>query len=140
MRDCFFLLFVLMACREKINPLPDSAGKTDSTLFTELTDTTYRIMQKDSGLPEKIVAFAKTLKGVPYKSCSMDPDGGFDCSGFVNYVFNHFNIHVPRSSVDFTNVGEDIQLRNARPGDLILFTGTNPRTKIVGHIGIIIAN
>lgn len=140
MRYCFFLLFVLMACREKINPLSERIGKTDSTLFTELPDTTYAIIEKDSSLPEKIVAFAKTLKGVRYKYCSMDPDGGFDCSGFVNYVFNHFNIHVPRSSVDFTNVGEDIQLSNARPGDLILFTGTNPRIKIVGHIGIITVN
>ena len=140
MRYCFFLLLVIVACREKINPLSDNISKTDSTLLTELTDTTYRIIEKDTSLPEKIVAFAKTQIGISYKYCSMSPDGGFDCSGFVNYVFNHFSIKVPRASVDFTNVGEDIKLSQSQPGDLILFTGTNPYKRVVGHIGIIIGN
>ena len=132
---------IFAACRDKTNTLStNNISKADTTLFTEFADTTNRIIQSDSGLPEKIVAFAQTLKGTPYKYCSMDPDGGFDCSGFVNYVFNHFNIHVPRSSVDFTNLGEYIPLSQSRPGDLILFTGTNPRIRIVGHIGIITAN
>ena len=140
MRYCVILFFVLVACREKINPLPDHTYKTDSTSAFELADTASQIVQNDSILSEKIVAFAKTLKGVSYKYCSMDPNSGFDCSGFVNYVFNHFNIQVPRSSVEFTNVGEEIELSKARPADLILFTGTNPHIRVVGHIGIVTAN
>lgn len=123
-----------------MDALPNSAGRTDTTLFAEFADTTDRILKKDSGMRQKIVAFAKTLQGVPYKYCSMDPDGGFDCSGFVNYVFNHFSIHVPRSSVEFTDIGQPIPLDQARPGDLILFTGTNSGIRTVGHIGIITTN
>ena len=87
--------------------------------------------------PDSLVAFAKTLIGIPYLSASTDPIKGFDCSGFITYVFNHFNIAVPRSSVDFTNYGKEIAFGNSRPGDLILFTGTDSASRIVGHMGIV---
>ena len=87
-----------------------------------------------------IVNFAKTLTGVPYKYASADPAFGFDCSGFITYVFNHFKIQVPRSSVDFTNLGKTVDLENARQGDLILFTGTDSTISVIGHMGIITEN
>jgi cell wall-associated NlpC family hydrolase len=94
----------------------------------------------DTIMPARIVAFAKTLLGTPYKFGCTDPGEGFDCSGFINFVFDHFNIAVPRSSVDFTNEGTEVMLENSRPGDLVLFTGTNSAIRRVGHIGIIVAN
>jgi cell wall-associated NlpC family hydrolase len=91
-------------------------------------------------VPDSLVAFGKSLVGTPYLYASADPSKGFDCSGFITYVFNHFGIAVPRSSVDFTNVGKEIPNAIARPGDLILFTGTDSTIKIVGHMGIIESN
>ena len=85
----------------------------------------------------ELVDFAKTLIGIPYKYASTNPSNGFDCSGFITYVFNHFDIEVPRSSADFTNVGKEISLKNAKEGDLILFTGTIDSIKAVGHMGIV---
>lgn len=90
--------------------------------------------------PHQLVAFAKTLIGIPYKYASTDPAAGFDCSGLITYVFNHFEITVPRSSVDFTNVGQEINRKNAKEGDLILFTGTVDSIRIVGHMGIVTEN
>ncbi len=90
--------------------------------------------------PDEIVTFAETLVGIPYKYASTDPAQGFDCSGFITYVFNHFKIAVPRSSVDFTNVGENIPVPDAKRGDLILFTGTDSTIRIVGHMGIVTEN
>jgi len=87
--------------------------------------------------PQTLVEYAQTLKGIPYKYASTDPAKGFDCSGFINHVFNHFGIKVPRSSVDFTHVGKEIPTSNARGGDLILFTGTDSTIKVVGHMGIV---
>ncbi|AYB29142.1 NlpC/P60 family protein [Chryseolinea soli] len=87
---------------------------------------------------EELITFAQTLKGTPYKYACSDPKKGFDCSGFVQYVFHHFNITVPRSSIAFTNVGKTVDLKNAMPGDLILFTGTNKKVRKVGHVGIVI--
>lgn len=90
--------------------------------------------------PGEVVAFAKTLIGVPYKYASADPAQGFDCSGFITYVFNHFKIEVPRSSIDFTNTGTAIDRSIAKAGDLILFTGTDTLETQVGHMGIVTEN
>ena len=90
--------------------------------------------------PDTLVAFAKTMLGVTYKYASIDPTQGFDCSGFITYVFNHFKVTVPRSSKDFENVGTPVDVHVSRPGDLILFTGTDSTERIIGHMGIIISN
>lgn len=90
--------------------------------------------------PETVVAFAETLIGTPYKYASTDPQKGFDCSGFITYVFNHFQIKVPRSSIDFTNVGKEVAVPEAKRGDIILFTGTDSTERFVGHMGIVVSN
>lgn len=61
-----------------------------------------------------------------------------DCSGFITVVFNHFNVKAPRSSVNFTDEGTEVNIKNAKPGDIILFTGSDNASGIVGHMGIII--
>jgi cell wall-associated NlpC family hydrolase len=90
--------------------------------------------------PDDLVRFAETLIGIPYRYGSTNPSVGFDCSGFITYVFNHFHIKVPRSSIDFTNVGKEIPVQSARRGDIILFTGTDSTERFVGHMGIIVSN
>lgn len=90
--------------------------------------------------PEALMRFAETLLGTPYVWASSDPAVGFDCSGFITYVFTHFNISVPRSSVDFTDVGRTVDLPNARRGDFILFTGTDPQERNIGHMGLVVSN
>ena len=87
--------------------------------------------------PDELVIFAETQLGVRYKYGSINPKVGFDCSGFITYVFSHFGIKVPRSSVDFTHIGEAVPVKEAKKGDLILFTGTNPNIRVVGHMGIV---
>jgi cell wall-associated NlpC family hydrolase len=89
---------------------------------------------------DAITDFAETLIGVPYKYGSSDPAVGFDCSGFISYVFNHFNITVPRSSADFTRTGVDIPVNSSIRGDVILFTGTDSTEAGIGHVGIITNN
>jgi len=89
---------------------------------------------------DSIVDFAKTLIGTRYKYGSTMKEQGFDCSGFITYVFNHFKIQVPRISKDFTNAGTLVSLKECKPGDLILFTGTDTTGWIVGHMGIITQN
>lgn len=89
---------------------------------------------------DSVVDFAKTLLGVRYKYGSAIKERGFDCSGFITYVFNHFKIQVPRISKDFTNAGMPVSLHESKPGDLILFTGTDTTGWMVGHMGIIIQN
>ena len=89
---------------------------------------------------ESVVDFAKTLLGTRYKYGSAIKENGFDCSGFVTYVFNHFSISVPRVSKDFTNAGTPVPLDKSKKGDLILFTGTDTTGWVVGHMGFITEN
>lgn len=113
--------------KEKATPVigPTTNNITDNTINTGDTK------------PEELLAFANSLVGVRYKYGSSDPVNGFDCSGFITYVFNHFNIAVPRSSIDFTHYKREVKLKDAKPGDLILFTGTDSTIREVGHMGII---
>jgi cell wall-associated NlpC family hydrolase len=90
--------------------------------------------------PDSIVNFAQTLLGTPYLYGSTDPKNGFDCSGFITYVFNHYKIKVPRSSREFANVGTTITLAESKRGDLVLFTGTDSTEREIGHMGIILSN
>ena len=86
---------------------------------------------------DSLLEFARSLIGTRYLSRSSNPLHGFDCSGFVSYVFKKFNFDVPRSSCDFINIGQKIKLEDARPGDIILFTGTKKRSRRIGHIAIV---
>jgi cell wall-associated NlpC family hydrolase len=118
----------------------DSAGR--KTVILAPTDGTDQMNNINAGktTPAELVSFARTSLGIPYKYASTDPQRGFDCSGFITYTFSHFGIAVPRTSADFTNVNHEIPIKEARPGDLILFTGTDSTVRIVGHMGIVVTN
>lgn len=125
------------------NGVPGSAGiaPTTSVILTQLDTGKVALdsasLKDKHGIRTDLIDYAKTFKGVRYKYASSDPKKGFDCSGFVMYVFNHFQITVPRSSIGFTKVGSPIELPLAQPGDIILFTGANSKVRRVGHVGII---
>ena len=155
----YIILFVsgllVTACKEKSKvsfekppPVTNEIGPgyiADSNISVVVfADTVLQLQGQDintgNTIPDSVVAFGKSLVGTPYLYASSDPTKGFDCSGFITYVFTHFNIAVPRSSVDFTNVGFEIPREVASAGDLILFTGTDSTVKIVGHMGIVESN
>jgi cell wall-associated NlpC family hydrolase len=92
---------------------------------------------------EDVIRFAEGLVGTPYVYGSSDPEVGFDCSGFITYVFRHFKITVPRSSGQFKNIGKTIPVENARRGDIILFTDPgfdNSNSTEIGHVGLVTSN
>ena len=151
----FLLGSFMTSCEEKervtyeepapITTEPDSSGVIDTSISIVALpgNPIYKAGQEintGSTVPDSLVAFGKSLVGTPYLYASSDPANGFDCSGFITYVFNHFGIAVPRSSVDFTDVGIEIPKEIAAPGDLILFTGTDSTIRIVGHMGIVESN
>jgi hypothetical protein len=154
-----FLLFFAGACNLQVPQKDEGLIKKDSSLayvpaalpVKDDSIASDHIVQHDTAVirpgevvdtktvePNELVAFAKTLMGVPYLYGATDPAKGFDCSGFITYVFNHFGIAVPRASIDFTNVGKEVPEEAAMPGDLILFTGTDSSEHFVGHMGIVV--
>jgi cell wall-associated NlpC family hydrolase len=148
---CLFLILIGLACKRVANndtvdrkidsTRVDSIGPSFATDSQQKITAPPELTQVIKGITgHELVSFAQTLLGIPYRYASTDPAKGFDCSGFITYVFTHFNITVPRSSVDFTNVGKEVNLPSAKEGDLILFTGTADSIRIVGHMGIVTEN
>ena len=65
---------------------------------------------------------------------------GFDCSGFVNYVFSAFGISLPRSSSEIAHLGNQVSFEDLQPGDLVFFKGRSTKSSRVGHVGIVVEN
>ena len=87
--------------------------------------------------PDELIVLAEALVGIPYQFGSCNPNTGLDCSGLIWYLFQRFGIAVPRTSEQYTNAGEEVSLNKSKPGDLILFTGSDPLSGKVGHIGLV---
>jgi cell wall-associated NlpC family hydrolase len=141
---CFAPLILFLSCStpdDKLDAPNIATNPHNKIIGYPKADSAGYITKINTGTttPADLVTFARTLIGVPYKYASTDPAYGFDCSGFISYVFNHFKVLVPRSSVDFTIIHHEVKLKDAKPGDLILFTGTDSTIRTVGHMGIIVS-
>ena len=86
---------------------------------------------------ETLIDFAKSMLGIRYRYATSNPKIGFDCSGFVSYVFSNFGFKVPRSSREFSGAGKETSLENAKVGDVLIFTGSNSKVRRIGHVGIV---
>jgi cell wall-associated NlpC family hydrolase len=111
-----------------------------SRLFVLIILFAFNVRGQNIELGDSIVTFAKEQLGVPYKYATCDPNNSFDCSGFVSYVYDNFNLPNSRSSRAYGNLGKVVALSDAQPGDCILFTGTDPSVKRIGHVGIVVEN
>ena len=65
-----------------------------------------------------VLAKAETYAGSPYQYGGATP-AGFDCSGFVMFVYAQFGVSLPHSSSQQAHIGQTISLANAKPGDVI---------------------
>ncbi len=124
-KQIFLLLLVLLSAvsGQSHNDLPDSG-------FSRQIDA--------SSVVDRIalIAFAKKYLGTPYHYASSNPKKGFDCSGFVNFVFKNFKINLPRSSKEFKSMGEDLKPEEFKTGDVVVFYSFRNKKRI-GHVGII---
>jgi cell wall-associated NlpC family hydrolase len=77
-----------------------------------------------------VVGIAMRFLGVPYRWGGSSPSG-FDCSGFVMYVFAQIGVSLPHSSYAMMGMGTPVSISQLQPGDLVFFTGGS-------HMGIYI--
>ena len=115
-----------------------SNGSSTSTGSSTGTSGSYQSTQNgpgsavyDSAVRTAIVAYAKQFLGNPYVYGGTSLTNGADCSGFVQSVFAHFGISLPRTTWDMENVGTAVSYDQAVAGDIILYDG---------HVGIYMGN
>ena len=95
--------------------------------------------QQEAQLRKEICDYAATFLGVPYLWGGTTPKG-FDCSGLVQYVYNHFGISIQRCSYDqYHKSVKKISKSELQPGDLVFFTRPDTGNE-VGHVGIYVGN
>lgn len=82
-----------------------------------------------------VVGTALSLRGIPYRNGGSDPSG-FDCSGFVSYVFAQQGFWVPRTVTEQFATGIRVDPGSIEAGDLVFFTIARPGPS---HVGIAIS-
>jgi len=90
-----------------------------------------------NGTNAQLLAYAEQFIGTPYVWGGTSPQPGFDCSGYVQYVYAHFGVKLYRVARDQFQEGQSISRSNLEPGDLVFFT-----TYAAGasHVGIYVGN
>jgi peptidoglycan hydrolase-like protein with peptidoglycan-binding domain len=83
-----------------------------------------------------VIAAARAQLGVRYTCGGSTPSTGFDCSGLVYHAYNQAGVKLPRKTAKgYTFGGRIISQSQAKPGDLVAFTGND-----YGHMGIYLGN
>jgi cell wall-associated NlpC family hydrolase len=81
-----------------------------------------------------LTSTALSLRGAPYRNGGTTPTG-FDCSGFVQFVFGQHGVRMPRETREQFRVGRGVDKGRLQPGDLVFFTTVAPGAS---HVGIAI--
>ncbi|MEP6608956.1 MAG: C40 family peptidase [Burkholderiaceae bacterium] len=111
---------------------------TAATLIATTPAQTAGALEVGRGpsLRSDIVVRALTLLDTPYRYGGTTPQGGFDCSGLVRYVYNAVGAaELPRRSEDIGKVGDPISRSQLEPGDLVFF---NTLARAYSHVAIYI--
>ena len=82
-----------------------------------------------------VIGTALSLRGIPYRNGGIDPSG-FDCSGFVAYVFGQQGFPVPRTVLEQYQLGQSVEAGLLSPGDLVFFSTIAPGPS---HVGIAVS-
>lgn len=94
------------------------------------------VKQKQDDSPiQKVINTAKSFIGSKYSWGGSSPSTGFDCSGLMQYAFKQAGIDIPRTAAQQGKVGQEINLQQAQPGDMIWFG--SKQSPSGQHIGLI---
>jgi len=124
------IAFLLMAggCATKSSP------SVDRPAYDSGPKTVRSVKIVSSSKGAEVVGTARSLIGTPYKWGGRSPRSGFDCSGFVGYVYGRFGVELPRTSEAMTSVGRSVDGADLRPGDIVIYNISKKGKSL--HVGI----
>jgi cell wall-associated NlpC family hydrolase len=140
-RNTFILNYLLLiGCFVSLSAFGQTAQNED-TLKVDSLLASGTVINDSSKVPNEqvneIINFAKTFMGTPYKWAGSTPSG-FDCSGFISYVFGNFGFSLVRTSTGMAELGETVKLAEIQPGDLMFFKGRDVNSSSVGHVAMVV--
>ena len=114
-----------------------SSSTSSTTSSSSVTNSTSTSSSTSTVTAQDIINYAMQFEGYPYVWGGDSPPTGFDCSGFVQYVYAHFGIDLPRTTFEQVNCGTPVSLSDVKPGDLVF---EMPSPEGPNHVGIYIGN
>lgn len=128
-----FLVLSTLALSLAFALLKPLAGRAAPVAKAPTTTRKLASARAASAMSRRVVQYARRFIGVRYVYGGSSPRSGFDCSGFVRYVYAHFGVSLPHSSYAQFGDGRRVSRGSLRPGDLVFFDG-------VGHVGLYVGN
>ena len=115
-------------------------SSTSSETKSSRSTTAETIDVSDDSVMGKLISFAKELVGVRYVYGGKSPSG-FDCSGFVGYVYKHFGISLNSSAASMYSNGAKVSKSNLSAGDILFFDASSRgKAGSIDHVGIYLGN
>lgn len=117
---------------------------TTKTYSYTLTDKSFTAKERSSvqnyytDTTDAIVDYSRNYIGTRYRYGGTTPKG-FDCSGFMVYIFKNFNVNLPRTGTEQYKAYGDIPKDNVKKGDLVFFAGRRKGSRI-GHVGMVVSD
>jgi cell wall-associated NlpC family hydrolase len=113
----------------------ETAGQVGGATADQAADNAAKV----TDLRKALIGLAMNLRDTRYVRGGRDPSTGFDCSGFVRYVFAHaIGMKLPTNSASQFLAGLKVDRADMKPGDLVFFqTG---RKHHISHVGIYLSN
>ena len=115
----------------------NSTAKTTSSRTSRSMDTVGITVLNDNSIYSKVIAYAKEFNGVRYVYGGDNPHIGFDCSGFIGYVYKKFGVNLNRSAEAMYSNGTRVSKSELKAGDLLFFdASTRKASGAIDHAGI----
>jgi cell wall-associated NlpC family hydrolase len=141
MRQTIFLItFLIFTSSSYADGLIEHAARNSHAeeITTTNLDASGSENQNWSDKAQEVLIQAFSLTGIQYKYGGDSPDTGFDCSGFVRYVFNQAaKITLPPTARAISQLGKSVKKDELQPGDLVFF---NTLKSAFSHVGIYIGD
>lgn len=115
----------------------NSTKRTETLILDNLSSVPYGKEFITAKEVPAIISTAKNFIGIPYVFGGETPQEGFDCSGYLEYVFAKNGIKIPRTADEQYKLGKLVKPSQLKAGDLVFFTTYEPGAS---HCGIYLGN
>lgn len=134
-----YLLSIVLALSSASCAAVEPAPKlTEAQINAEVAQYEEQSTENWSDRAREVLVNALSLTGIRYKYGGSSPETGFDCSGFVRYVFKQAaSLTLPRSAIEISQLGTTVPKNELQPGDLVFF---NTLKSAFSHVGIYLGN